>query len=88
MERCSPVEMRKNLQVVDQFRKAGIDFVAIPVMDDEHKAELIQLGQDVLEEHAKKGAYTCEHEWHDADNEKVKGAEICTKCLSVRSKTQ
>jgi hypothetical protein len=49
MERCSPVEMRKNLQVVEQFKKNGIDFVAIPVRDAFHKNELIAQGNEVLE---------------------------------------
>lgn len=50
MDRCSPVEMRKNLIVVEQFKKHGIDFVAVPVRDDDHKNELISLCNDVLEE--------------------------------------
>ena len=41
MERCSPVEMRKNLEVVEQFRKDGIDFVPVPVKDADHKKELL-----------------------------------------------
>ncbi len=41
MERCSPVEMRKNLETVDEFRKSGVDFVAIPVKNDDHKKELL-----------------------------------------------
>ena len=53
MERCSPVEMRKNLTVVEQFKKYGIDFVAVPVRDQDHKNELIQQGNDVLEEMGK-----------------------------------
>jgi len=48
IERCSPVEMRKNLEVVDELRKAGIDFVPIPVRDQDHKNELIALGNEVL----------------------------------------
>ncbi len=49
MKRCSPVEMRKNLLVVDQFKTFGIDFVAIPVRDRDHKNELIAQGNEVLE---------------------------------------
>jgi hypothetical protein len=33
MEKASPVEMRKALQVVDGFKKAMIEFVPIPVLD-------------------------------------------------------
>lgn len=35
MERCSPVEMRKSLEVVESFKNAGIRFVAIPVLNDD-----------------------------------------------------
>lgn len=50
MKRCDPVEMRKNLLVVDQFKRHGIDFVVIPVRDADHKNELIAQGAEVLEE--------------------------------------
>ncbi len=50
MNQCSPVEMRKNLEVVEQLRKHGIDFVVIPAKDDEHKKQLIAQGQKVFEE--------------------------------------
>jgi hypothetical protein len=32
--RCSPVQMRKNLEVVVAFKVAGIDFVALPVFSE------------------------------------------------------
>ena len=50
MERCSPVEMRKNLQVVEQFKNIGLDFAVVPVRNSDHKNELIALGNEVLEE--------------------------------------
>jgi len=50
IERCSPVVMRKNLQVVEQFKQHGIDFVAIPVKDKDHKQALVALSIEVLEE--------------------------------------
>lgn len=50
MDRCSPVEMRKNLEVVEQFKRHGIDFVAVPVRDQQHKNELMAQGQQVLED--------------------------------------
>lgn len=40
-KKCSPIEMRKNLLLVDAFKQAGIDFVAVPVLSDKHKAELL-----------------------------------------------
>ncbi len=42
MIKCSPVEMRKNLQVVEQFRKDGVDFVPVPVKDADHKKQLLE----------------------------------------------
>ena len=50
MEKCSPVEMRKNLQVVDVYVINGIDFIAVPVRDMAHKIELLALSNEVLEE--------------------------------------
>lgn len=49
MNRCDPVEMRKNLEAVDEFRKAGIDFVAIPVSEINPKIWLIEQGRRALE---------------------------------------
>ena len=49
MNQCSPVEMRKNLEVVEQFKKVGIDFVAVPVLNEGHKERLIDLQQSHLE---------------------------------------
>ena len=50
MDKCSPVEMRKNLDVVAQYIKAGIDFVPVPARDSDHKNELIVMGNEILEE--------------------------------------
>lgn len=43
IERCSPAEMRKNLEMVHQFERIGLDFVPIPVKSAEHKQELMLL---------------------------------------------
>lgn len=43
IERCSPQEMRKNLEMVHQFERIGLDFVPIPVKSAEHKQELMLL---------------------------------------------
>jgi len=48
--RCSPVEMRKNLEIVDTFKRNGIDFVAIPVIDKRHKNKLIEQGRKVFDD--------------------------------------
>ena len=29
---------------------------------------------------------TCEHNWEDADNEVVSGAEVCSRCFEIRAK--
>jgi hypothetical protein len=50
MKKCSPVEMRKNLDCVEVMKLHGIDFVAIPVKDALHKADLIAQGQAVFDE--------------------------------------
>ncbi len=50
MNKCSPVEMRKNLEVVDTFKKHGIDFVAVPVMDSDHKNKLIAQSHKIFED--------------------------------------
>lgn len=49
MDRCSPVEMRKNLEIVERFKKAGIDFVAIAVSSVAGKDELGRLGNNALD---------------------------------------
>ena len=41
MNKYNPVEMRKNLELVDAFKNAGIDFVPIPVVCDEHRDQLV-----------------------------------------------
>jgi len=50
MNKCSPVEMRKNLQIVDSYRVIGLDFVAIPVKNEAHKLELMSQSDAALEE--------------------------------------
>ena len=55
MNMCSPVEMRKNLVVVDEFKIAMIDFVVMPVKDEAHKLDLIAQGQAIFQEMIKEG---------------------------------
>lgn len=38
--RCNPAVMRKNLQIVEHLKRAGVDFVPIPVRSPQHRAEL------------------------------------------------
>lgn len=48
MDRASPVELRKALQVAQQLAQAGILFVPVPVLDDADKAQMGQLLQNQL----------------------------------------
>ena len=41
MNKCNPETMRKNVELVEAFRSAGIDFVPVPVISDEHKEQLV-----------------------------------------------
>ena len=50
MNRCSPVEMRESLEVVEALKKASIEFVVIPVKNPEHRKELIAQGHAAFEE--------------------------------------
>lgn len=50
MNKCSPMQMRKNLASVEAFKEVGIDFVAIPVKDEAHRMELICQGQAIFDD--------------------------------------
>jgi len=50
MDKCHPVVMRKNLDLVNHFRVNGIDFIAVPVRDKDHKKELAHISLAILEE--------------------------------------
>lgn len=50
MDKCSPVDMRKNLEAVEIFRKAGIDFVPMPVTGSQPKERLLDQVQKNLDE--------------------------------------
>lgn len=49
MNKASPIDMRKMLDVVDVLKRAGIMFVPIPVLNDEDKAKYLELMNDQLE---------------------------------------
>lgn len=48
LAKCSPVTMRANLKKVEALKQAGIDFVAVPVRDPEHKKELLRQSMETL----------------------------------------
>lgn len=50
MKQCTPVEMRKNLEIVDVFVRSGMDFVVVAAKGPKHKKELIEMGNKILEE--------------------------------------
>ena len=50
MNRASPVEMRKALEIVEAFKRAGVLFVAMPVRNDAEHAESIAEMQRRLDE--------------------------------------
>lgn len=50
MNKCNPVDMRKNLEIVDMLKRVGIDFVPIPVAGKFSKSILVSLMKQNLEE--------------------------------------
>ena len=53
MNKATPVEMRKCLEIVDVFKKTGIRFVAMPVIDEDDHKKLVDQMQDRLSVFAK-----------------------------------
>ena len=50
MKRASPIDLRKAKYMVEEFVRAGIDFVPIPVVDQDDKNELAMDLQRRLEQ--------------------------------------
>lgn len=42
MKRASPVELRKAMAAATAYTKAGILFVAVPVLDEDDQIELVE----------------------------------------------
>jgi hypothetical protein len=42
MERETPVELQKSLEVVENFKKAGIGFVCVPILSESDRHDLIR----------------------------------------------
>ena len=53
MNICKPVQMRKNLEVVNDLKSSRIDFMPIPVKDEKHRIFLAQYAANILEDMAK-----------------------------------
>ena len=49
MNRASPSDMRKALIVVDGFKKAGILFVPVPVLNEAHRIKLGNMVNEALQ---------------------------------------
>jgi hypothetical protein len=49
MNKASPIDMRKMLDVVDVLKRAGIMFVPVPILNDEDKAKYLELMNDQFE---------------------------------------
>lgn len=48
-ERCDPVVMRKALEMVHTMKLAGIEFVPVPVLDNEDRLFLADMVSERLE---------------------------------------
>ena len=49
MERCSPVETRNNLAIAKNYASIGLDFVCVPVINQESKKHLQRMAVSALE---------------------------------------
>ena len=50
MMRADPMEVRRSIMVAEEIVHAGLDFVPVPVKNDQHKQELIALSERVMQE--------------------------------------
>lgn len=53
MNRATPEQIHKSMQAVQILLDAGIAFVPIPVMSEQHREEMIGYGGELLEQMAK-----------------------------------
>lgn len=54
IQRASPKDLRKSLELVNQLKMSGIDFVPVPVTSQEQKKELLIMFEKALQELEKK----------------------------------
>lgn len=50
IERASPIQLRKALELSNQFAKMGVNFVPMPVCNDEEQRALVAQAIDKLAE--------------------------------------
>lgn len=48
--RCSPVQMRKSLEMVEMLKQAGIEFVPVPVIGNADRSALLLIVDGRLQE--------------------------------------
>ena len=49
LKQCTAVEIRQNLEMVNNLAKLGLDFVAIPVFSEEEKLKFLKIADEQLE---------------------------------------
>ena len=47
-KRCTPVQMRKALEMVEALKQSGVEFIPVPVLNDEDRAKLINIANTRL----------------------------------------
>ncbi len=68
VERASPVQLRKALELANLFVKMGVNFVPVPVASDEEQQELAAQALDKLAE-MEKAAEALESQRNTNNNE-------------------
>jgi hypothetical protein len=48
--RCSPVQMRKALEMVEALKQSGMEFVPVPVLNDADREKLLLITASRLEQ--------------------------------------
>jgi hypothetical protein len=48
MEKASVIEMRQSLEIVEEFKKYGIRFVPVPVLDAFDYAAIMKMSENIL----------------------------------------
>ena len=50
MERATPAQSRRSLEIATELAKAGIAFVPVPVLDQDDRGKMLQLLSERLEQ--------------------------------------
>lgn len=87
MNRCTPIEMKANLEAVEHLQKNGIDFVPIPVSKNLSKEKLIALMLQQLDELEKEAAESCNKTINGVTRYDVQNNK-CTHNVSIDDECQ